>query len=102
MEVVFPAGTLRKAGFEARDEIEDPLDEALIAAGLGEVTGAGSGTHSSILDVDFEDHVTLDLAVSELSRLLRNLNAPRETILVVHKPEHRTFSPYDVQNQDSS
>lgn len=45
LEVVMPAKEFTDAGFESRDEIEDPLSEALPAKGIGEVTGgvAGSG-----------------------------------------------------------
>lgn len=52
--------------FEGRDEIEDPLDEALHQAGLGEVTGGGSGMGL----------VNIDIEVSEASHglaLIRNV-----------------------------
>jgi hypothetical protein len=39
LEVFFRSGSLAASGFEGRDEVEDPLDDALRALGLGEVTG---------------------------------------------------------------
>ncbi|SKA97872.1 hypothetical protein SAMN02745166_02634 [Prosthecobacter debontii] len=41
--------------FSGRDEIEDPLDEALQAAGLGEATGGGSGRGITNIDIEVTD-----------------------------------------------
>ncbi len=49
LEIILKSEDFAHAG---RDEIEDPLDEALQAAGLGEVTGGGSGIDSNNIDVE--------------------------------------------------
>jgi hypothetical protein len=41
--------------FDGRDQIEDPLDEALQESGLGEVTGGGSGMGKANIDVEVID-----------------------------------------------
>lgn len=41
--------------FGGRDEIADPLDDALRNAGLGEVTGGGTGMGISNIDVEADD-----------------------------------------------
>jgi hypothetical protein len=41
--------------FSGRDEIEDPLNEALQQAGLGEVTGGGSGMGVANIDIEVTD-----------------------------------------------
>ncbi len=43
VEIVLDARRLEAAGIEGRDEIEDPLEVALLAAGIGEVVGGGGG-----------------------------------------------------------
>lgn len=54
IEIVFKNADLATS-FEARDEIEDLLAEALAAAGIGEVTGAGTGMGKSNIDVEVAD-----------------------------------------------
>jgi hypothetical protein len=41
--------------FGGRDEIEDPLEDALRAAGLGEITGGGTGMGKSNIDIEVTD-----------------------------------------------
>jgi hypothetical protein len=41
--------------FGGRDEIDDPLNDALRNAGLGEVTGGGTGMGKSNIDVEVTD-----------------------------------------------
>ena len=39
IELAFDSQDLAAAGIDSRDELEEPLQDALTAAGLGEVTG---------------------------------------------------------------
>lgn len=41
--------------FGGRDAVEDPLDETLEGLVIGEVTGGGSGTGFSNIDVEVND-----------------------------------------------
>ena len=49
LEIVLQAADFT---FGGRDEIEDPLDDALRSAGLGEVTGGGTGMGVCNIDVE--------------------------------------------------
>ena len=100
IEIIFPTGTLKAAGFGGRDEIEDSLDDALVQAGIGEVTGAGSGSESSNLDVEIGNHVTPAAAVSQVARILRDMKVPQETRLIVRTPERRVINPYQLDDSD--
>jgi hypothetical protein len=51
-EIVFQSADFE---FGGRDEIEDPLHEALQAEGLGEVSGGGTGLGMCNIDVDVND-----------------------------------------------
>jgi hypothetical protein len=63
VEIVLDSAALLAAGIEGRDEIEDPLAEALGEQALGEVTGGGSGAGTSIVEVEVPaDQVTRALA----------------------------------------
>ena len=57
-----------------RREVEDALDDALSEAGVGEVTGGGTGADTSIVDVEVTD---FDRALPIIRRVLRELRVPR-------------------------
>lgn len=61
-EILLPSN-----GTTPRDQLEDELESAL--AGLGEVTGGGSGVLGSNLDVDAVDERAFGLILSVLERL---------------------------------
>jgi hypothetical protein len=72
-EIILPsdAGDEEPAG---RWEVEDALDEALSDAGVGEVTGGGTGVGQSVVDVEVTD---FDRALPIIRRVLRELRVPR-------------------------
>ena len=80
LEVVLQAADFT---FGGRDEAEDPLDEALQAAGIGEVTGGGTGMGISNIDIEVTD-LTAGLAI--IRSVLRGLGVARSTVIVRHKP----------------
>ena len=64
--------------FGGRDEIEDPLDEALQQANLGEVTGGGSGMGVSNIDVEATDPVRGLILIREV---LQGLGVAKSTVI---------------------
>jgi hypothetical protein len=70
------------SAFLERDEVEDTLQEALGAAGLGEVTGAGSGLGVSNLDVEVTE---LDAGLTLVRRVLRDLEVPPSTMIYLNE-----------------
>eukprot|EP01031_Cornospumella_fuschlensis_P019507 gene19507-23906_t len=64
--------------FGGRDEIEDPLDDALRKAQLGEVTGGGSGRGISNIDVEVTDP---ERGLAVIREVLRRLGVARSTII---------------------
>ena len=64
--------------FGGRDEIEDPLDEALNQANLGEVTGGGSGMGITNIDVEVGDP---DQGLAIIRKVLRSLGVAKSTII---------------------
>ncbi len=78
--------------FGGRDVVEDPLDEALQAAQLGEVTGGGTGSGSSNIDVEVED---LERGLQVVRRVLRELRVAASTVIVQRTPEHVVHKVYD-------
>ena len=62
--------------FDSRDEVEDPLDEALAEAGVGEVTGGGSGMGMSNIDIDATN---FDAALGIIRQVLRQLGVSPDT-----------------------
>ncbi len=75
-----------------RDEIEEPLDEALQAAGLGEVTGGGSGIDSNNIDVEVSG---LSAGLELTRRVLRSLDVARSTVIKQYDPEEKTYQVYE-------
>jgi hypothetical protein len=81
IEIVFENADLATS-FEARDEIEDPLAEALATAGIGEVTGGGTGMGKSNIDIEVTDR---DDGLALVRRVLQDLSVPASTIVYVHE-----------------
>jgi len=64
--------------FGGRDEIEDPLDEALQRSGLGEVTGGGSGMGVANIDVEV---IEAERGLALIRDVLRELGVAPNTII---------------------
>jgi len=79
-ETTFFEIILRSADFTfgGRDEIEDPLDDALRNAGLGEVTGGGTGMGISNIDVEATD---ASRGLSLIREVLQRLAVAPSTII---------------------
>jgi len=81
----------------ARDDVEDPLQEGLSAAGLGGVTGAGSGLGVCNLDVEVTD---LEAGLALVRSVLREHHIPPSTMIYLNEGDYskRTgkVTPYPV------
>ena len=76
----------------ARSETYDePLDEALLAAGAGEVTGGGTGSRTSDIVVNVED---LPEGLKVVRAVLRQAGAPRGTTIVQTEPVGVQYGVY--------
>lgn len=64
--------------FGGRDEVEDPLDEALQRDGLGEVTGGGTGMGISNIDIEVNDP---ERGLMLIRQVLRDLGVAPSTII---------------------
>ena len=64
--------------FDGRDEIEEPLDDALRLAGLGEVTGGGSGMGIANIDIEVTDP---QRALALIREVLRGVGVAPSTII---------------------
>ena len=88
LEIVFKSSDFQFAG---RDEIEDPLEEALIQSGVGEVTGGGSGMGFSNIDVEVKD---FDIGLKIIRNVLQSLKVSKTTIIKQYKPIKQDLSVY--------
>ena len=95
LEVIMDVGDLLSAGFEARDEIEDSLGEALEGAGLGQVTGGGGGGGNSVIDVEIADESKLAQALSVIRETLKRLEVPESTTIKRSTPAETIYRVYD-------
>lgn len=95
MEVVISVADASAIGIESRDEIEDPLEEALSASGLGEVTGGGGGMGVYIIDVEVIEK-QFDDALRVMRQALQALNVPISTRIKRRKPSSVEFKVYEV------
>ncbi len=63
---------------ESSAELEEPLDELLIAAGVGEITSGGVGPDGVFFNVEIEDPAT---GLAAVQQALRDLRVPRSTVI---------------------
>lgn len=89
LEIVF---SNRDFPFKGRDVVEDALTDALQLAQVGEVTGGGSGPHTTNIDVEV-NNITAGLNV--LRETLRALKAPATTEILQSFPCHVVHHLYD-------
>lgn len=87
-EIVFQAADFT---FGGRDEVEDPLDEALRESDLGEVTGGGSGGGICHIDVEVKQ---AKRGLALIRKVLRKLKVARSTRIHQTEPEPREFGVY--------
>lgn len=80
LEVVLLAADFAHGG---RDEIEDPLHEALEAAGLGEVTGGGTGMGVANIDIEVVD---LERGLALVRQVLQQLGVAPSTVIKQYEP----------------
>ena len=78
--------------FGGRDEIEDPLDEALQQAGLGEVTGGGTGMGCANIDVEVTDS---QRGLTLIRQVLQRLAVAPSTVIQQYSPEEISHPVYD-------
>ena len=90
LEIVLQSRDFHLSG---RDEIEDPLDEALREAQLGEVTGGGSGAGSSNIDVEVLD---LPRGLEIIRRILQELGCAKSTCIIQYYPNKIIHEIYEV------
>ena len=57
-------------------DIEEPLDSMLIAAGVGEIVGGGTGPEGVFFNVEVEDPAT---GLPAVQQALQDLGVPRST-----------------------
>lgn len=85
-EIVVNASEAQAAGIESRDEIEDPVEEALAESGLAEVTGGGGGSGVYIIDVEVFSEEQVEAALGVIRGVLEKVGAPPTTRLRRGKP----------------
>jgi hypothetical protein len=89
LEILFQSADFQ---FGGRDEVEDPLDEALRMEAVGEVTGGGSGAGIANIDVEVTD---LGRGLPVIRRVLQSLGVARSTVIRQHLPVERTHQVYE-------
>ena len=78
--------------FDGRDEVEEPLEDALAREGLGEVTGGGSGGGYSNIDIEARDPVR---ALAVIRRVLQELRVGPNTVIRQYEPARRDHRVYE-------
>lgn len=95
LEIVLTAADLSASGIEGRDEIEDPVHDALSADGLGEVTGGGAGGGRVIVEVEVFDEQSLEQALSVIRKELVRVGVPEGTIIKRNSPVPKVYRVFD-------
>jgi hypothetical protein len=75
----------------SRDELEVPLQNALEQARLGTVTGGGSGSKGSIIEVEVTAPDRVSEALQLMRRTLADNRAPQSTVIKQVDPAGETW-----------
>lgn len=93
LEVIVDVVEASALGITSRDEIEDPLEEALAASGLGEVTGGGGGMGRYIIDLEMALD-TFDIGLSIIRKVLQQIKVPVSTRIKRNEPNEIEYVVY--------
>lgn len=93
MRITMDAADLAQTGIKGRDQIEDALDKALSACGLGAVTGGGRGVNHANIEVLAADKTKFSEALRVVKSTLRDLHLPRSTR--IYLPGEQVHKLYD-------
>jgi len=102
LEIVVNVSDAEAGGIESRDEIEDPLEQALTTAGLGEVTGGGGGSGVYVVDVEIPTEKQFDEALRLIRRVLKDLKVPTSTRIKRHEPEDASYTVRSDSGREAS
>jgi hypothetical protein len=95
VEVIMASKDLIACGITARDQIDDPLNDALGDAGVGEVSGGGGGKEAVILDVEVFDENRFAEALAIIRRVLLEVGAPATTVIQRYAPVKEQYGIQD-------
>jgi hypothetical protein len=96
LEVFFPDDSLEESGIEGRDELEEPLKNALRLSGLGDVIGGGGGEDGSNIDIEVHNESDFDKTLTLIRQILQDNNAPTGTVITRYKPVETVYNLYDT------
>jgi|SRR5579871_5167130 len=96
LEISFPDHSSTAMEIEGRDEVEDPIDDALKEAGIGKVTGGGGGWDRGFnIDVEIEDERNLAQALQIIRQVLKDLKASPEATITHRDGNDTEYSIYE-------
>ena len=95
LEVLMSAVDMDSCGISARDHVDDPLNDALADAGVGEVSGGGSGKGMVIVDVEIFDENRFPEALAIIRRVLLEVGAPANTVIQRNAPVKQRYGIQD-------
>lgn len=93
LEIILNAADASGVGIDSRDEVEDPLEEALSNSGLGEVTGGGGGMSLYIIDVEVVE-TQFEEALDVIRNILKGLKVPSSTKIKRSQPKEIVYLVY--------
>jgi len=88
LEIILNAEESAAAGIDSRDEVEDPLEEALAKEGKAEITGGGGGMGLYNIDVQVGQDADLASVLEIIRRVLRQCRVPTSTVINQYDPVH--------------
>ena len=94
LEIILDAKESAAAGIDSRDEVEDPLDEALSEEGTAEITGGGGGLGMYNIDVEVGRDADLESVIETIRRVLRQCKVPKTTVINQYEPVRKEYSIY--------
>ncbi len=94
LEIIVNADEAAEAGIESRDEIEEPLEGALSAVALGEVTGGGGGSGVYVIDIELSEQRQFEEGLRVIRGVLQSLRVPASTVIKKRQPEEMTLPVY--------
>ncbi|WP_189088329.1 hypothetical protein [Deinococcus ruber] len=74
-----------------RQDIEAALDQLLCEAGLGKVSGGGSGAGVAIIDIEIVAHIDIGKVIEKMTEIRQRFRLPDDTRIIQRQP-HEQFS----------
>jgi len=91
LEIIFQVRDFAGTGIASRDELEEPLEDALLMSRAGEITGGGGGAGLWQIEIELRKGQKFEAGLKLVRHTLRQLKVPQSTVIRCGATDHPVY-----------